>query len=814
MDTQIAIVQFLFKQNWKVLSDSLGANPALTSHKFETAPDVLKFCSTEENCIVVANVSSKDDLIQLATFIKASRKSLKGTILKVVVVNATANKQFEKAIAKLGSVEILEPTVNVKALRFKMDFWMKAMRAQSKKLGDMTKKTLEAVGQDGTPETKFLVQVPALECENDIWILSRDTDCKRIIGRWMVKFTGPGPYVGQWSEIPNKPNIWAFHIKKAFSEQFIAGEGNWLYRGDQKPEFNWQENRWMMTGDAFELFFYDGKTSHVRAKVENRVLTIAGNSVFAKTKEPLIIDSFDKEHVFKTEADVLQDQSLEFENEGDLGGHIEGKVKERDDLGKSFLEGKLKDKEEAGKGNLEGKVKEQQEDRKGNLEGKVKEKEEPGKGNLEGKLKDREEEKSPLKGKLKSEAEEEKKEKEKHAQSNERMAGSWKGKVSDKGEEEAPLKEHKQHNEKLSNKWDGSVKENSMEPSVPVSRRKPEEASKAEREPAKNGERADRLKSHWGGKKDQNQDDLEQTDGPLSSPVNSEVKEGSLLGLKQNEKEHHTHYKNHNEAQKYEAGELGQNKYDPENPLGGKSSTDKLASHYGTGKKAKVDSDAGSDDLGGEGGTDRLASHLGGRRNLEKPESERPEKGQKPAMSGKGQTDKIRGHYGSAKKRSGDDAEALSEEIDEVIHELEDSIAGPDGGSADNVLPFVAKAEEKELDKLTESGTVVSYITQGDRRYECRLDDYFDNNIIFICSAEGLRNSEKASFDVSFAYQGEIVRVNCTGVVMSIDQDGAGSFFVTIEIPVEDTPTLEGFMDLMKSRQENIDTFLVKARGY
>lgn len=845
MDTQIAIVQFLFKQNWKVLSDSLGANPALMSNKFDNAPDTLKFCASKENCLVIANVASKDDLIQLATFIKASRKGLKTTVMKIVVVNSTDNKQFEKAIAKLGQVEILEPTVNVKALRFKMDFWMKAMRAQSKKLGgDLNKKTLEASEKEASQEVKTLVPVPALETENDIWILSRESDCKRIIGRWMVKFMGPGPFVAQWTEVPNKPNMWSFQIKKSFAEQFINGQGNWFFRGDQKPEFNWQENRWMMTGDAFELLFFDGSQSLTRAKVENKVLTIAGNSVYAKTKESLILDSFNKELVFKNEADVLKDQSLDFENEGDLGGHLEGEGGEADNLGKGHLSGKVKEQEEAGKGPLEGKIKDQEEG-KGNLEGKIKDKEAAGKGPLEGKVKDREDDKSPYAGKLKPEEKAKEKEKEKHAQSNERMAGSYKGKVSEEQEKETPSKgDFKQHNEKLSNNWDGQVKTNDMEASGPSARKNA--ASEKDGPEGKNkGEAAERMKSHWGGK---NSAEASSNTNDNSAPGPDGVKEGSLLGLKKSddEKSHQTHYKKHNEAQQYGEGELGQNLYDDE--LGGKSSTDKLASHYGTGKKPgkekqereeeeeysgdsqtdRLASHYGSkkyeaqerepksrDELGGESNTDKLPSHMGGRKNRDQVEKNDKQKSVMVGKVGSGGKEKIKSHYGTGKRPvRKDDGYPVEEESEDFISEFEEYSEESAEELLENVLPFVSKAEEKDLEKLTESGQVSSFIFQNGKRYECRLDDFFDNNIIFVCTAEGLKNSEKASLDLSFAYQGELAQVKCDGNVMSIDQDGVGSFYVTIEIKPEDTARMSEFTELMQSRQENIATFLEKARGF
>ena len=814
MDTQIAIVQFLFKKPWKVLSDSLGANPALTSNNFELAPEALKFCSSQENCLIIASVSSKDDLIQLATFVKAARKSLKGTILKIVVVNATENKQFEKAIAKLGSIEILEPTVNVKALRFKMDFWMKAMRAQAKKIGTMTQKSLEVSKSDAPVETKAQTQTPALECESDIWILSKESDGKRILGRWMVKLLGPGPYVGSWSEVPNKPGFWTFQIKKSFIDQFIAGEGSWVYRGDQKPEFNWQENRWMFTGDDLELFFYDGKTAHSRFKVAAKALTIAANSVFAKTKEPMIIETFDKELVFKSEADVLKDQSLDFENEGDLGGNLEGQVKDQEKAGPSHLSGKVKNGQEEIDGNLEGDV-DFQEQEFGNLEGKLKDQEEAT-GALKGKLKGHETENSASGPGEKDDPKKSSEDKKNHSQKSDYLS-SLRGKLdpskSDSSEEHKD-ETHKQHNEHLAGNWNGSVKtEYETDPKAKAERPRAAGTESSEGSPRGKGDQTDHLKSHWGGKGGADAVDRKDHSGPGAG----EVKSGSLLDMKKSDSQHQTHYRNHNEAKEYEAGELGKNQHD--GALGGKGQTDKLASHYGAGKKSGQPSDSKNESpLAGSGETDHMPGHLG-RRNTSLSAAaglgheENKQTSATGGVKGKGSTDKLQGHYTSGKHPKGKAHEELSGEVDEVISELEDAIDSPKGRPAASVIPFASKAEEAKLEALIENALLASFITQGGQKYACKLDDYFDNSVIFICKAEGLRNSEKALIDLSIDYQSKKNQLSCEGVVRSIDQDGEGGFYVSVEVAADQGPKFETFMELLRNRQENIDFFLQKAKG-
>lgn len=847
MEPKISIVQFLFKQDWKILSESLAANPTMGSHKFSTSGELLQFCSQEQSCLVIVNISTREDLIQLATFFKVSKKSLKNTVLKVVVLNATENKQYEKAIAKLGNVEILEPNVNVKALRFKMEFWMKAMKGQAKKLGAMNQRTVEAAAADAAPENKTFVQWPSMECESDIWLLVKEADCKRIIGRWMVKLMGPSPYVGQWNDVPNKKNVYAFEIKKSYRDLFISGDGSWFFKGDQKPEFNWQENRWMFTGDDFELFFYDTKVSS-RLRLSNKVLSLASNSLFAKTKETLIVDSFNKDLVFKNEAELLKDNSLEFENEGDLGGKLEGKVDEKE-TEKGNLKGRLKGEEKKELSEREKLQQRQKEKAESERKLRTEEKAEAEAKRLQ-KIKDEEVRAEAQKTEnqiAKAAAIEAKK----HAQGKEEISASWQGKLSqDKKEEEKAKREgqapaasekkdkedHSQHNEKLSASWGGK-----LTPQEQYEREQKEKSGFSEKHssPDLKGKTdpSEKLKSHWGGK-----GGVDQMDGDgLLGPGAEGLKEGSLLDLKKSENEHQTHYKNHNEAAKYEATEAKKNQYQQESgpgEMGGKGNTDKLASHYGTGQKRDVNS-AESGNLKGEPVNEASASHKGRKNHSDSSEHhEKEEKSAKAPLSGKGQAEKLSGHYKSTRKKSGTNSsgedesqESVSPELESFVLDIETSADLPKGSPLfddSNVLSFEEKASAKakkeilpedpaaemELEKLTETSSITSYIIQNNRKYDCKLDDYFENNVIFLLKGEGLKNSETATLDITLDYRSEEARIYCEGRVMSIDEDGEGGFFVTIEVSSLEAQKFENFMNLLKARQESIHTFFGKVKGF
>src|SRR5690606_32740128 len=138
------------------------------------------------------------------------KKVAKQTVSKLVVVNFSGDRNFEKAMAKLGVMDVLDPNLNYRALKFKLDFWMKSLTAQLKKLESLpgasaTKNSADkSKGLDKKLPELQINWTPALECEDDIWLTKSDADCKKVLSKFLVKFMAPSPYTGQWIEDPKK----------------------------------------------------------------------------------------------------------------------------------------------------------------------------------------------------------------------------------------------------------------------------------------------------------------------------------------------------------------------------------------------------------------------------------------------------------------------------------------------------------------------------------------------------------------------------------------------------------------------------------
>jgi hypothetical protein len=303
----IPVVKFLFRDDFKPLKEALHSKPSLEVEEHNAVNDLATYVTIVPAALIIISLRDKNDLIQIATFVKSTKKIAKDKVLKLVVINFSGDKTFERAINKLGIQELVETHINTKALLFKIDFWIKSLVGQVKfPLSQITKapKSEVAVEQERMGDRYGILWKEPLDLEDDIWLVKGDNDCKKILSKWLVKILGPSPYVGQW--VDNRSGGWGFEFKTVDKELYVSGEGSWIFQGDHKPEFVWKENLWLITGHSFELFYQEGDNVQTRLKSTGKHLSISHNSIFAKTKESMINESFNKELVVSKEADQLK----------------------------------------------------------------------------------------------------------------------------------------------------------------------------------------------------------------------------------------------------------------------------------------------------------------------------------------------------------------------------------------------------------------------------------------------------------------------------------------------------------------------------
>lgn len=352
--SEIVFVKYLFQVDWEPLEDVIEASSKDFGDIYEVddEKEVIQVAKTSPATLILACVRSKEDLTKVLNFLKLSRKLLKDSNIKVSVLNYLQNKKVENAFMKLGCQEVLDPSLKSKPLKFKMDFWKKALAVGvNKRLQEQNKtvkdtKTEKEAAQKEVPQIKW---GESLKVVDDMWITKAPQDTKRILNRWMIKIMGPSPFVAQWVEVDGQKGLWQFVFKDGIREDFQMADGDWFFRGEQKPDFVWKENIWLISGQKFQLFYQEDETVVARFRTHQENLEITKNSNYALSREKIIIESFDQEVMVKkgladnSKTSVEADQKIAdgiLREDVDANEKSEGYIK-----GKNFKESAVEDKE-------------------------------------------------------------------------------------------------------------------------------------------------------------------------------------------------------------------------------------------------------------------------------------------------------------------------------------------------------------------------------------------------------------------------------------------------------------------------------------
>lgn len=291
------------------------------------------------NALFLFKIENKTDLTNAVAVLKTQRRLIKQGFLKSSCLAYVMNPKVEKILTKYGCADHLEPGITAKTLSFKIDFWARALATliKNEEVNQELRKQKELANMSKDNKANDFIFGPALLLRSDIWILKSERDYKKIIKRWMVKFLGPSPNIGQWIELDRQPGdrdpTWRY-VTKNEENIFILEDGAWFYYGD-KPEFNWEEMRWTFTGDTPHLYFYSREGNvYSRIKYAKGKLLVTKNSEFALTKEPEIIssceDSYEYQRIKKAQQESGQDnqddEDIDFNNPQNLLNKLERKA--------------------------------------------------------------------------------------------------------------------------------------------------------------------------------------------------------------------------------------------------------------------------------------------------------------------------------------------------------------------------------------------------------------------------------------------------------------------------------------------------------
>ncbi len=314
------------------------------------AAEVNQYIPAVGNGILFFKVQNKVDLQNAVGILKTQKNLIKKGLLKPACITAIKNKKVEQVLAKYGCVDLLEPDTKAKTLSFKLDFWSKPILAHLEKVSreeelKVKKKEIE----EAKKPKELLNKVPALDLASDFWILKSDTDCKKVLKRYLVRLVGPSSFIGSWVELKARPGdkqpTWKWVLKDTENTDFIKDEGTWYFYG-AKPEFDWKLKKWSFSSELPHLYFYtkDQKVFS-RFKIESNVIDFAKNSEFALTREELIAETCDTKYNFEGEESKTESDDVEGCEGESLGKNLAGKSS-TDNIDASPLSGAVNPREE------------------------------------------------------------------------------------------------------------------------------------------------------------------------------------------------------------------------------------------------------------------------------------------------------------------------------------------------------------------------------------------------------------------------------------------------------------------------------------
>jgi hypothetical protein len=298
MKNNITLATFFKLSEYPAISNALQIEPALEAVELSTIDDGINFINTTARSVLVINLKTKDDLVYIIKLFKESNKT--SNQVKFIVVDYARNLRFYEILSKLGLPHFIDLRVNFKAIRFKLDYVIKTFKeSDQKNLNPKNgiKFVASSAEVDSNQNLKVPEWLPALDIMDDIWILKNEIDCKTLMNKWVVKMMGPSPHAGNFHST-QVMGTWEFRFKNG-KEYFSRGNGKWLFKGEKKPDFLWDENRWNFRSDYYELYYQTNNSIHLRFQVKENVLKIAANSSHALQKEDLIIKSFDENFLYQ-----------------------------------------------------------------------------------------------------------------------------------------------------------------------------------------------------------------------------------------------------------------------------------------------------------------------------------------------------------------------------------------------------------------------------------------------------------------------------------------------------------------------------------
>lgn len=821
----------------KVILETYKRKESYRAEHIQELPTLVKSVNEHKNAILIFELTNKKDFQLAASLLKRYRGLIDNGTFKPVCILRVNNKKVEKALVKLGCSDHLAEDITSKTFSYKIDFWNKSIQKHleiesSRDLSDKQESKESSNYSNQNLENKeskeLFIATKALDFKSDLWLLQSKSDHKKILRRWLIKLIGPSSYVGVWESCSGKSDLWRLTLDVSDNfEELIGEEGNWFFFGD-KPEFDWKEKKWSFSSDAPHLFFKSiaGEVSS-RFKYNNGSVEFCENSKHALDKKNVIVKTFDREFVFKNDGSAdSTEQSLKDKKDKTKNRDYHASHEDDAELGQMRGKGST---DKLSNGPLKGKIgpkgeSETDQSHKSNYMDEAEAAPMSGKGStdtidsspMSGKNSNHDTETGPLSGKSSTDNIDTSPLQGKNG-ADEAQSGPLSGKGATDKLNNDPLSGQGSSHDAAAGPMSGKSSTDSLDTSPHRGKSSGDDTGAG---PLSGKNSTDKMKSApfvgQNSSQEENTGGLEgksstdQIDGQLKGKGSTdEITSGPLKGKsKTNDLENYKPLEGKVKKKKgvYEDDEdhHSQNQSNSA-PLSGASSTDEISSAPLSGKVSPSHSEQEN-----TGESNHKKKHpLDGIKSFGRISKEKangayvdPKLDQVIDNQNKETKDSKLKHDGLF----GEGSKAREEQEEDMLEALGGGLTDFDLSQADPEVNLESGELRVVLRQITKSGNPITFI--------CDFEDFYEDELLVNTPKDSLVEGTNVEASIVLIYNQKKIKVRCEGIIDLVEPFDERRDALSIKIEQIDSKLYQNFMSLYENRQESINDFMNKAKGY
>jgi hypothetical protein len=291
---EVKIATLFDLKNVPPLHEAFGIEPALPALRIRSFDEAVRFIDSNPYCVIFFEIKKKQDLIFLTQLIGVSYKT--NNQIKYFMLDSSKNVKFREKIYQIipYPIYVINPKENFKNTRLYLDEILKTFRGITpinqpliNKREDLLEPLLEV-----DAKRKSIIREKSLNLSNDFWLIDCESDIKIFDDSYIVRLKVQEKNRGNFINA-NKTNLWEYrqHDTQDGADDKL---GKWFFRGKRKPVYLSKEDKWFISGDSFELFYWIDSSVHVRLKADENSLRVKENSLDGIQEKKLLSESSDK----------------------------------------------------------------------------------------------------------------------------------------------------------------------------------------------------------------------------------------------------------------------------------------------------------------------------------------------------------------------------------------------------------------------------------------------------------------------------------------------------------------------------------------